>query len=183
MKKSKRIFLTGFMGAGKSTIGYILANTLGWAFYDLDREIEARVGMKITEYFKLHGEIAFRELETETLKIYSEKDFAVIALGGGAILKDENYTTTKETGVLVYLRATPEQIFYRLRYKLDRPLFQTVEQKPMARDEAMKKIQSMLDEREKYYLRADVIIESDQANVGQLIDNLVRKLSKRLEKK
>src|SRR5580704_13263296 len=81
----RRIVLTGFMGAGKSTIGALLAQRLGWRFLDTDAIIEARTGATIAQLFAQRGETAFRELETETIRNHSHTESQVLALGGGAI--------------------------------------------------------------------------------------------------
>ena len=81
----RRIVLTGFMGAGKSTIGALLAQRLGWRFLDTDAIIEARTSATIAQLFAQRGETAFRELETETIRNHSHTESQVLALGGGAI--------------------------------------------------------------------------------------------------
>src|SRR5690606_40072973 len=90
------IYLTGFMGSGKSTIGPILANTLGWDFYDLDRVIENKTGKKVREIFEQDGESFFRSLETETLEELSELDKTIISLGGGTMANAENIKIRSE---------------------------------------------------------------------------------------
>src|SRR3970282_713969 len=98
------IYLTGFMGSGKSTIGPILANTLGWDFYDLDRVIEKKTGKKIRQIFEQDGENFFRKIETETLKELSVNNKVIISLGGGTIVSDENIGILKNSGKLIYLK-------------------------------------------------------------------------------
>ena len=81
----RRIVLTGFMGSGKSTVGPLLAERLGWRFIDADDVIVAATGMPITEFFAQHGEAAFREREHATIARLAEQDALILALGGGAI--------------------------------------------------------------------------------------------------
>lgn len=81
----QRVVLLGFMGAGKSTVGPLLAARLGWTFHDADRAIEERAGLSVPDVFRLHGEAAFREMEAETIAGLLELDQSVIALGGGAV--------------------------------------------------------------------------------------------------
>jgi shikimate kinase len=116
-------YLTGFMAAGKSTVGPILANTLGWEFYDLDKEVEIKAGMKIVELFKHKGEEYFRKMETKILNELSLKDKVIISLGGGAIASKENFKIIKSSGKIIYLKSSPEIAYKRLRFKVDRPAF------------------------------------------------------------
>ena len=177
--KTKRIFLTGFMGAGKSTIGSIIANTIGWDFYDLDHEIEKQTGMKIVDIFKEHGESYFRDLEGSVLTEIVKHENIIVALGGGAILFPACAKLVKEHGVSIYLKSSPEKIYSRLRFKTDRPLFQTVEGGPLPREKALEKIKTLLAEREKTYNNADLIYDADRSSIGQIVDELKHELLKR----
>ena len=85
----RRLVLTGFMGSGKSTTGPLLARQLGWKFFDVDEVIEAEAGVKIAEIFASHGEAAFRDLEFATIARLAAEEELVLALGGGAIERDE----------------------------------------------------------------------------------------------
>lgn len=182
MKKFNRIYLTGFMGAGKSTLGIIIANSLGWDFVDLDREIENTAGMKIADYFAKHGEAAFRALEKAELHKTASLQKTVIALGGGAITFGDNLEFTRLNGLLIYLKSTPEQIYQRLRFKMDRPIFQTRNQEPMNKEQAMEKITLLLAGRESYYLQAHIVFESEKTSVGKSVDRLITIISRRIEK-
>lgn len=121
--KNKLVYLTGFMASGKSTIGPILANTLGWNFFDLDRLIEQSSGKSIRSIFEENGEDYFRTLETEILVKVSTLEFYIISLGGGTIASDKNLNIIKSTGLLIYLESSPEETYKRLRFKRDRPAF------------------------------------------------------------
>ncbi|HSL87924.1 MAG TPA: shikimate kinase [Ignavibacteriaceae bacterium] len=172
MKKSI-IYLTGFMAAGKSTVGPILANTIGWDFLDIDRVIEKKAGKKITEIFSDQGEEYFRLLENTTLKELSILRNYIIALGGGTIANDENLKIIKETGLLIYLKSSPETAYKRLRFKRDRPalLFQGDDEP--TREEYIQRIDKLLQERRKYYEKSDYIIDTDLNPVGRTIDKIV----------
>ena len=111
------------MASGKSTVGPILANTLGWDFMDLDKIIEEEVGKTVAEIFQDEGEKFFRDKETEVLKKLSFKDRLIISLGGGTSANNNNLELLKKTGTIIYLKTSPEAIFNRLRFKRDRPLF------------------------------------------------------------
>lgn len=104
--KKKLVYLTGFMASGKSTIGPILANTIGWNYFDLDRLIEQSSGKSILSIFEEDGEDYFRTLETETLVKVSTLEFYIISLGGGTIASDTNLNIIKSTGLLIYLESS-----------------------------------------------------------------------------
>lgn len=177
--KTKRIFLTGFMGAGKSTIGLILANTLGWTFYDLDAEIVKSSGKSVVAIFKDEGESRFREMEASVLAELSKNDNIIVALGGGAVLFEGVAKIIKDAGVSVYLKASPERIYDRLKYKTDRPLFQTLEGGALSKEEAMKKIRTMLKEREGKYMQADLVFNTEGLAVGKIVDQLKMELGRK----
>lgn len=169
-----RIYLTGFMTSGKSTLGKILANVLGWNFYDLDKEIELAEKLKVTEIFETKGEKYFREIETEKLKQLSEGNNLIISLGGGTIVSDENVNFIKQSGKLIYLKVEPEIIYTRIKKKTDRPLFKKFVLAENSKEEFIKKITSMLDEREPYYKRADLIFNVDNSPIGMTVDRLAK---------
>jgi shikimate kinase len=172
---NKRIYyLTGFMAAGKSTIGPILANTLGWDFFDLDKEIEKKEGMKLVELFKKKGEDYFRGAETGLLRELSEKDKAVISLGGGAIASDANFRIIKSTGRIIYLKSSPEMAYKRLRFKRDRPAFHFEGEEVPSQEEFLERINELLDSRKKYYEQADFVIDTDNQSVGKTVDIIAK---------
>ncbi len=175
MKKSV-IYLTGFMTSGKSTVGPILANVLGWNFYDLDREIENREGMTVVEIFEQKGESYFRNLETETLKDLCSHSSIVISLGGGTIASDENFEILKKTGKIVYLKVSPDILYKRLRNKIDRPLFRDLTLGQSTEEDYKNKIKEILDLRAGYYERADLIINTDTSRIGITVDILAKKV-------
>lgn len=170
--KKKLVYLTGFMASGKSTIGPILANTLGWNFIDLDKVIEETAGKSVRTIFEENGEDYFRELETETLKKNSELENYIIALGGGTIANQKNLDIIKSSGFLIYLESSPEETYKRLRFKRDRPalLFDGAEEPTKV--EFIEKINSLLLMRISYYNQADVKINTDNYNVGRTVDKL-----------
>jgi len=106
-QKKSLIYLAGFMGSGKSTIGPILANTLGFDFVDLDRFVEQKAAKRIKEIFTTDGEQAFRALEQASLVEVSGRTQCVVSLGGGIIANEENFRLIRDSGVIVYLQLAP----------------------------------------------------------------------------
>jgi len=174
--KCRIIYLTGFMTSGKSTVGPILANTLGWDYYDLDREIEADTGKSVVNIFESEGEQYFRDKETEKLNELSKKENLIIALGGGTIINENNFRIIKSTGKLIYLKVAPEIIYKRIKHKLDRPLFKDLVLNEKPEEEFLKRIKDILAERNSLYESADITIDTDKQRIGLTIDSLVKKI-------
>ena len=168
------IYLTGFMGSGKSTIGPILANTLGWDFFDLDKLIEDKTGKKIREIFEQEGENHFRKLETNTLKEISESQNVIISLGGGTIASKENLEILKKTGKIIYLKVSLDTVYQRLKYKRDRPALTKSISEGLSREEMTSKIEKLMDNRVDYYEQADYTIDTDTNSLGKTIDKIVK---------
>ncbi|MBN2848052.1 MAG: 3-dehydroquinate synthase [Coriobacteriia bacterium] len=116
------IVITGFMGAGKTTVGRLVAARLGREFIDLDAEIERREGLSVTALFRECGEAGFRDAEHAALALLAGAEPAVIATGGGAVLREDNQRLLREIGTVVYLAVTPEEAMGRLGGAGDRPL-------------------------------------------------------------
>ncbi len=176
--KKKIYYLTGFMAAGKSTIGPILANTLGWDFFDLDKEVEKHEVMKIVELFERKGENYFRGIETMLLKKLSEDDESIISLGGGAIASDINFGFIKSIGKIIYLKSSPEMAYKRLRFKKDRPAFVFEGVEVPTKEQFLERINQLLDSRKKYYEQCDFIVDTDNQTVGKTVDIIARYINK-----
>jgi len=112
------------MGAGKTTIGRLIAKQLGMNFYDSDHEIELKTGVKIPLIFELEGEAGFRRRETAVIEELSQLNNIVLATGGGAVLSAENRQILKNNGKVVYLRANVHDLWQRTRNDKSRPLLQ-----------------------------------------------------------
>ncbi len=167
------------MGSGKTTLGQILANSIGWDFIDLDKEIETKFKLKIAEIFKLHGEKYFREIESETLIDVCRLNNTIISLGGGTITIPENLRLIKDSGKTIYIKSSPEDIYFRLRYKTNRPLFQGMDNKLLSKEEAIARIKQMIAEREKFYSTADLTFNVEKTEVGKAVDLLVKLIYKK----
>lgn len=176
--KRKLIYLTGFMASGKSTIGPILANALGWNFYDLDRLVEEAAGKTVRNIFEELGEEHFRKLETTTLKKTSKLENYIIALGGGTVANNLNIEIIKASGFLIYLESSPEETYKRLRYKRDRPALLFDGEEEPTRAEFLERIKFLLKKRIDYYEHADLKINTDNIPVGKTVDKLIHIIKK-----
>lgn len=176
MTKKNIIYLTGFMTSGKSTIGSILSNVLGWEFYDLDRVIESKENKKVVDIFDKHGEEYFRRIENETLSELSQSTNTVIALGGGTISNKSNLEIIKNSGILVYLKVPPEILYKRLKNKIDRPLFKDLVLGEKSEEEFLEKIDLLLKKREDDYEQADLVIKTDETRIGFTVDKIAKQI-------
>lgn len=125
MQAAFSIFLIGMMGAGKSTVGVRLARRLDRVFVDVDRELESRLGVDIPTVFDLEGEAGFRRRESHLIEELSGREGLVMATGGGAVLLPANREALASRGLVVYLRATPADLWQRLRRDKHRPLLRS----------------------------------------------------------
>lgn len=159
----KMLFLIGFMGVGKTTIGKQLALHHKLNFIDIDNKIEESTNKSITSIFKQKGEDYYRDLETEALKIITKK--SVISCGGGLPLYNNNMELIKQYGTSIYLKASEEEIFSRLHKKTkERPLIQNKSDKQLKIY-----IKDTLIKREKFYSQADYIIDTNNLSEEQVL--------------
>ena len=148
----RNIVLIGFMGTGKTVVGRRLANSLGFRFVDVDTIIEERESKSISEIFLDKGEPYFRNLESQIIDEVAGKPDSVITTGGGAVNHPRNRESLQKKGWLVCLTATPEIIHERIRKRRNRPL--------LLGGEPLKKIQSLMNERSKFYSGANLTIDT-----------------------
>ncbi len=170
------IFLTGFMGSGKSTIGPILANTLGFEFADIDKLIERRAEKRIVEIFATEGEQRFRQIERAVLEQVAGLNHMVVSLGGGTIANEENFSFIRKHGIIVYLQLSPEEIVQRVRHRSDRPMLKDDEGEMLPPGVLEERITELLSHREPFYARADVIVPADKKRLGITVDEIVRRI-------
>ena len=163
------IFLTGPMGAGKSTIGRQLAKQLSMSFHDSDQEIEQRTGVDIPLIFELEGEAGFRKREAEVIDTLTRLPGIVLATGGGAILDPENRTRLASRGKVIYLHTSVDQQLSRTRHDRNRPLLQTPD--PRTTLEELLAIRDPL-----YRDVADLVIETDGMHVRDVVRKIVKLL-------
>ncbi len=162
-----RVYLIGFMGAGKTTIGRQLATKLGWKFIDLDREIEQRERRPVTEIFRESGEPYFRSLEQQHLKELSSSKRAVIALGGGAYVDPVNRAVADDSGLTVWLKVSFNKLADRVKMDGTRPKFEN-------RDEA----ERLYKTREPYYALAKLHISTDEGTPDTVADEIIGVIKK-----
>jgi len=170
MSLPKRVVLVGPMGAGKSTIGRMLAKELGYRFLDSDRIIEERCGANIPWIFDVEGESGFRERETAMLKELSEEPGTVLATGGGAVMRSENHAVLKSDAMVVYLRASIDQQIERTRKDRNRPLLQN--DNPEA---VLRKLFALRDPI--YTELADIVMHTDRKSPRLVVRQLVNRLN------
>ena len=169
----KNIVLIGMMGAGKSTIGRQLARRCKLAFYDSDRVIEERTGVSIATIFEIEGEDGFREREQQTIAELSQMQGIVLATGGGSVLRAENRVCLK-MGVVIYLRASAEQLYGRIRHDKERPLMQTAN--------PLRTLRELLKAREQYYLEtADIVLPTGKQRTSAVVRHACNKLKQMKE--
>jgi shikimate kinase len=179
--RRQRIYLTGFMGSGKSTIGPILANTIGYEFADVDRAVERAVGKTVNEIFLESGEDRFRLLERDILARLAVRSRLVIALGGGTIMDEENFRLVTGTGIVVYLKSSPEQLFRRVHRRDDRPVLRDREGQRLDDERLRQRIQDLYQLREPVYAQADFTVLTGERRVGLTVDEIVRRLSPHID--
>lgn len=157
------------MGAGKTTVGKQLAKQLGKTFYDTDHEIEKRTGVKIPVIFDLEGEAGFRKRETAVIEELVQIKNIVLATGGGAILAEENRRALKANGCVIYLRATVNDLYKRMRHDKQRPLLQNVDIKA--------KLETLYQERNPIYTStADIIVDTGHQPASVLVNQIKKSI-------
>ena len=164
--RGRALFLLGFMGAGKSTVGPLLAKALGVSFVDLDSLIEERTGKAIETIFQEEGEAAFRSYETDLLKevVSHGEGEMVVATGGGVVTREENWEVLKE-GLTVALMASPEELETRLGEGEGRPLLQ-----------GGKDWRNILKARDPLYRRASLVVDTTGLAPEEVVKIIVEAL-------
>lgn len=166
--KVRNIFLVGFMGAGKSTVGRRLARCLGYRFADIDQLIVAREGMSIPEIFAHHGEAYFRDCESAVLAEQDRTKHTVFATGGGIVCREENRILMKQSGQVIYLRAAWMTLEWRLSRGSGRPLADP--------QKGWDAVRQLWESRLPWYEEADHIIDTDQLQIEAVVGEIVSRL-------
>ena len=165
----KVVYLTGFMGSGKTTVGKKLAAQLNYTFIDLDSYIEQQEGRSISELFNEHGENYFREVEHQCLQTLLKLEKLVVACGGGTPCFYDAMQQMNEHGITVYLQMNDLAIFNRLKQgRMQRPLIAGKS------DEALRQyIDEKLKEREPLYLKAQIVVPAIDLNISELKNKII----------
>jgi shikimate kinase len=159
MSKQDNLYLVGLMGAGKTTVGRLLARHYGCTFHDSDHEIEARTGVKIPVIFEIEGEAGFRKREEAMIAELTALSGIVLATGGGAILSAANRERLRKNGIVIYLRGTPEHLYERTRHDRNRPLLQT--------DDPLARLRELFKQRDPLYREtADIVVDTGRQSVA-----------------
>ena len=165
------IILTGFMGTGKSSVGKKLANYLSFDYVDTDCLIVEKTGLSIADIFQKYGEKYFRKLEKDVIGSLISKERHVISVGGGAVVNSGNLSLLKRCGLLICLKASPENIASRLKGDNSRPV--------LSGDNDIENIRSILKRREEYYVKAGESIDTSEKNVDEIVSEIMCLIDKK----
>ena len=172
---SHNIYLTGFSGSGKSTVGKALSFLTGKEFVDIDLMIEEIEQKPIPDIFNCEGEKYFRAVETDCLKKISIRTNLIVSTGGGVPVDPVNVETMENSGCIIWLKASPETILERLNIQIentgidnDRPM--------LISEEPLERIKKLLDSRQDAYKRSHAIVETDRKNVEAVAEEIHRRL-------
>jgi shikimate kinase len=165
-----RLYLTGFMGAGKSTIGKLLAQRIGYRFYDTDHLVMRGFGKPVSRIFEENGEAPFRQAEMLVLQELARRSRVVISTGGGTLVRDETYDLARATGTLIYLRAPVSDLYERVIFSpKDRPVVDVPD------DE--RQFHARFEERRKYYERSDITLDTIDRKPDDVVREIIAGLS------
>ena len=168
------VFLVGMMGAGKTSVGRVLAKRLNKVFYDSDQVIEERTGVKVAVIFEIEGEAGFRIRESAIVDELTQLGDIVLATGGGAILAGENRERLRARGTVVYLRASVKDLLNRTRHDKNRPLLQTAD--PRGR------LDELFEMRDPLYREvAHLVVDTGSQSLSTLVNRLHLQLQARTD--
>ena len=173
--KKQTVWLVGMMGAGKSTVGRIVARQLDRPFVDTDAEVERAAGRSIAEIFAGEGEPAFRGREREAVEAVCGRE-AVVALGGGAMAQPGARERLAGSGIVVYLRSRPETLLARLGPSAGRPLLGEG-----GAGERLERLRDLLGDREPAYQTASLIVDTDDARPEEVAETVARRIREQWE--
>ena len=165
----KKVYLVGYMGCGKSAIGKRISFAAKLPFYDMDTEIEKRMGLSIPEIFEQYGEAYFRELETEFLRSFRD-EYCIIATGGGVAMRKENREILRATGLVFFLNAPFRDIWRRIATDRNRPIVQR---------SSRADLEELYNERKPYYLNsAHFKVETERRSLRDITTYIVFQITR-----
>lgn len=166
---SRSIFLIGFMGAGKSTIARALQRELGFPLIEMDERIVKEQGMSINDIFAQHGEDHFRDIESQLIVDIGKEEPSIVSCGGGVVVRPQNTQNMKEIGRIVFLKATPETIYERVKNSTDRPILNG--------HMNVEYIAELMEKRRALYeAAADITIQTDGKTREQIREEIIGKM-------
>jgi shikimate kinase len=172
MSQAPNVYMVGMMGAGKTTVGRMLARKLRLRFVDSDLEVEARCGVKVPVIFDLEGEAGFRAREAQVIAELTSLTGILLATGGGVVLDVRNRERLAQTGTVIYLRARPEDLYRRVRGDRNRPLLATPD--PLGR------LRELYAQRDPLYQEvAHITVDTGSQGISILVRTLLAKLEER----
>lgn len=172
VNEKRNLYLVGMPGAGKSTIGKALARQLELPFFDADHEMLNHTGVDIAMIFEVEGESGFRLREAQLISELCRRENILLATGGGAVLREDNRAALKQTGTVIYLHASLDNLWHRTKHDLRRPLLQTANPREILR--------TLLNVRDPLYrLTADVVIETGRQSINKLVLEITDELTRR----
>ena len=168
-KGKKNIFLIGFMGAGKSTIARAIKQKLGYPVVEMDERIVKEQGMPISKIFETYGELYFRELETKLIQSLNQQEPTIVSCGGGVAMRQENVDCMRDGGSVVFLTATPQTIYERVKNSTDRQLLNG--------HMNVAYISELMEvRRPKYEAAADILVATDGKTKEEIAEEIIGRL-------
>ena len=172
MTQAPNVYMVGMMGAGKTTVGRMLARKLRLRFVDSDHEVEERCGVKVPVIFDLEGEEGFRAREAQVITELTASRGILLATGGGVVLNEQNRERLAQSGTVIYLRARPEDLYRRVRGDRNRPLLATPD--PLGR------LRELYAQRDPLYQAiAHITVDTGSQGIAVLARTLLGKLEER----
>lgn len=163
------IFFIGFMGVGKTTVSDYLSMILNRSKIEIDKYIEEKENMTISQIFEKYGEEYFRNCETDVLKELNQKNNKIISCGGGIVLREENIELMKKQGQIILLTASPKTIYERVKDSKERPILNN--------NMNVEFISSLMKKRDEKYLKAaDIIINTDNKDIKEVSEEIIKKI-------
>lgn len=159
------IVLIGFMGVGKTTVGKLLAQRVGYRFVDVDQVIENETGLSISQIFSIYGEGYFRQLERQTIRRILDSSGMVIATGGGAVMDPANFSFLMKNGCVVALDASEDTLWERLKSCNDRPMLYS--------NNPRERVRALLEIRRPVYHKAHFVVRVDGKSPDEVVDEII----------
>lgn len=161
---NRPVVLVGMMGTGKTSIGRRLAHHLGYEFLDSDHAVEEKAGLSVAEIFQQYGEAKFRAAEKTAIFDLLKHTQAVIATGGGAVTQEDIREALKERAVTIWLQASPEQLYERVKHNANRPLLQ--------QDDPLAVLARLSEERAELYAQSDIHVDLNGQDAAKALETV-----------